>query len=97
MTHKVIPPISLVTPEENYVLDQKHSDVVNVFQGKAYDTFYHDYFLSWMKWLRKHIISAYPLQAAGNEGRSSYVLILLLFVDADTSPLDFRKVGLTPI
>lgn len=46
MTHKVIPPILLVIPEENYVLDQKHSDVVNLFLGKAYDTFYHDYFLS---------------------------------------------------
>lgn len=37
------------------------------------------------------------MQAAGNEGISSYVLILFLFVDADTSPLDYRKVGLTPI
>lgn len=97
MTHKVIPPILLVTPEENYVLDQKHLDVVNLFLGKAYDTFYHDYFLSWTKWMRKQITSAYPMQAAGNEGISSYVLISLLFVDADTSPLDFRKAGLTPI
>lgn len=97
MTHKVIPPILLVTPEKNYVLDQNHSDVVTLFLGKAYDTFYHDYFLSWMKWLRKQIVSVYPMQAAGNEGISSYVLILLLFVDADTSPLDFTKVGLTPI
>lgn len=45
MTHKVIPPILLVTPKENDVLDQKHSDVVNLFLGKAYDMFYHDYFL----------------------------------------------------
>lgn len=31
------------------------------------------------------------MQAAANEGISSHVLILLLFVDADTSPLDFKE------
>jgi len=46
MTHKVIPLILLVTPEENYVLDQKHSDVVDLFLGKTNDTFYQASLLS---------------------------------------------------
>ena len=37
------------------------------------------------------------MEVVGNEGVSSHILISLLFVDADTSPLDFRKVGLTPV
>lgn len=46
MTHKVIPLTLLVTPEENDILDQKHSDVADLFLGKTYDTFYQACFVS---------------------------------------------------